>query len=61
MRRDKAEQAAEDSRKKKPKSPGAAGGGPKGENPYYQKNQLFIEADKIIESNCLQPFFKSMK
>ena len=30
-------------------------------NPYYQKNNLFIEADKNIYSNILQPFFKSIE
>jgi hypothetical protein len=28
-------------------------------NPYYNKNQLFVEADKLIDTNILQPFFKS--
>ena len=28
-------------------------------NPLYKKNSLFIDADAQMESNCLQPLFKS--
>ena len=43
-------------RKRRTGSFGVGSGEP---NPYYKKNQLFVDADKEIESNCLQPLFKS--
>ena len=49
--------------KKKGKSTNRSGQGQQVNmiNPYYQKNQLFYEADQKIESNCLQPFFRTME